>query len=85
VDLHKRETQLCIGHADGSITEQRDRDEPGALHGGARAPAGGADSGGSEYRERVGDPSTTSPPIRALATTASFMAAVLMFERRIMS
>lgn len=23
VDLHKRETQLCIGHADGSITEQR--------------------------------------------------------------
>src|SRR5881396_2229130 len=23
VDLHKRETQLCIGQADGSITEQR--------------------------------------------------------------
>lgn len=23
VDLHKRETQLCIGHADGTITEQR--------------------------------------------------------------
>src|SRR5213593_2020350 len=23
VDLHKRETQLCIGQADGTITEQR--------------------------------------------------------------
>lgn len=23
LDLHKRESQLCIGHADGSITEQR--------------------------------------------------------------
>src|SRR5256885_14527199 len=23
VDLHKRESQLCVGHADGTITEQR--------------------------------------------------------------
>ena len=23
LDLHKRETQLCVGHADGTITEQR--------------------------------------------------------------
>src|SRR6266516_3542720 len=31
-----------------------DRNEPGAVHGGAGAPAARADSGGGEYRERVG-------------------------------
>ena len=47
VDLHKRETQLCVGQADGTIIEQRmvtSRERFTAV----RGTAAGADSHGGE-------------------------------------
>src|SRR5690606_14881476 len=54
LDLHKRESQLCIAHEDGSIGGAPDRDEPRSIHCSARAAASCAHPVRSQHRERVG-------------------------------
>ena len=54
LDLHKRESQLCIGHDDGTVEERRivtSRERFTAVLGRASA---GAHSARGEHGERVG-------------------------------
>src|SRR5215471_1838585 len=56
IDIHKRESQICILAEGGELIEQRIRTEPGALRGRARHTPPSTDPHRGLYRQRMGCP-----------------------------
>ena len=56
IDVHKKESQICILGEGGELSERRIRTEPRAVRRGARAAAAGPDPARGLDRERVGGP-----------------------------